>query len=181
MNLRRFVLVIFLVALNTLAVSYLLLPTPYLPALTDSARSVEPGDTVQLQNVTAFYSNLTRAQVLNFYKAYYSGPFRIILNHPPETARTIIKDTIQTYYLYEFSLPFRETLYINGYEWQNDVFTKPDDRIKNKLIYNDKTYAAKITLKSFPTTPEVRLVNFFSLELIIVTLFLIYRRVFYAR
>ncbi|MFA6602782.1 MAG: hypothetical protein WCT01_03170 [Candidatus Shapirobacteria bacterium] len=172
--------VILLVAINTLGVSYLMLPTPTLPPLQDSIRSQEPGDTVQLQNVTAYYSNLTRAQVLNFYKAYYSGPFRIIINHPPETARQLIKDTIQTYYLYEILLPYRETLYINGYEWQNDVFTEPSDRIKNKLIYEGKTYSTKITLKSFPTTPTRRLVNFFGLEIIFILLFIIYRRI-YAR
>lgn len=167
-------------AFNSLSITYLLLPSPSLPPLTDSVRSLEPGDTVQLKNVSAYYSNLTRSQVLNFYKAYYSGPLRVILNHPPETARPIIKDTIQSYYLYEFVLPFRETLYVNGFEWQNDVFTKPENRVKNKLIYQGKTYATKITLKSFPTTPATRLINFFMVEFLVIGIGFIYFKL-YAR
>jgi hypothetical protein len=178
MSRLKVLLLSLLAVFNILFVYYLLLPSPVLPPLTDSVRSLEPGDTVQLKNVSAYYSNLTRSQVLNFYKAYYSGPLRLILNHPPETARAIIKDTIQSYYLYEFVLPFKETLFINGYEWENDVFTKPTERLKNQLIYDNKIYAAKITLKSIPTTPSSRLINFYLVETLILTIVLIYLKLY---
>jgi hypothetical protein len=168
---------IFIVILfNILTVYYLVSPTPQLKDLQNAARSNEPGDTIQLKNVSAYYTNLSRTEVINFYKSSYSGIFRIILNHPPEKAKTIIRDTTQSYYLEEFIIPFKESLFINGYEWQNDVFTKPEKRIKNKLIYNDKEYSAKITLKTFPTSIPSRLITFFSLEIGIFFIFICYRR-----
>lgn len=157
---------------NLLAIFYLISPTPNLPDLPNSAKSDLPGDTTQISNVSAYYTNMTRTEVINFYKAYYSGSFRINLNHPPEKAKEIIVNTIQSYYLEEFVLPFKESLYINGFEWENDVFTKPENRSKNKLIYQNKEYKSKITIRRFPTSNTKRLVAFFATELgVIVTLF----------
>lgn len=153
---------------NILVVFYLISPIPTLPDLANSIKSDEPGDTIQLKNVSAYYTNMTRTEVMNFYKAYYSGPFRTIINHPPEKSKEIIRDTIQSYYLEEFVLPFKESLYINGFEWENDVFTKADKRIKNKLIFKGKEYKAKITIKTFPTSIPKRLIAFFVTESVII-------------
>ncbi len=160
------------VIFNLFAVLYLISPIPNLPDLPNSIKSDLPGDTVQISNVSAYYTNMTRTEVMNFYKAYYSGPFRVNLNHPPEKAKEIIVNTIQSYYFEEFVLPFKESLYINGFEWENDVFTKPENRSKNKLIYQNKEYKAKITIRRFSTTIPNRFIGFFSTELgIIITLF----------
>lgn len=153
-----------LLVFNLAFVYYLAAPIPTLPPLANSTISQEPGDTVQIPHVSGFYTNQTRQQVINFYKANYTGLGRIILNHPPEKAREIIRDTIQTYYLEEFVLPFKETLYVNGFEWQNDVFTKPENRVKNKLIYDNKEYFSKVTIRRFPVSLKIRLINFFLVE-----------------
>ncbi len=166
------ILISILIIFNLFAVLYLISPTPILPDLPNSIKSDLPGDTVQIPNVSAYYTNMTRTEVMNFYKAYYSGPFRINLNHPPEKAKEIIVNTIQSYYFEEFVLPFKESLYINGFEWENDVFTKPENRSKNKLIYQDKEYKAKITIRRFPTSTPKRIVAFFITESgVIITLF----------
>lgn len=172
------IFILLLIIFNIFTVLYLVSPTPTLKDLDNSAKSDEPGDTTQLKNVSAYYTNLGRTEVINFYKANYSGLFRIILNHPPERAKTVIRDTTQSYYLEEFVLPFKESLFINGYEWQNDVFTKPEKRIQNKLIYKGKEYSAKITLKTFPTPVPIRLLTFFSIELGIFFISICYRRLF---
>ena len=111
---------------------------------------------------------MTRTEVMNFYKAYYSGPFRIIINHPPEKSKEIIKDTLQSYYFEEYVLPFKESLYINGFEWENDVFTKPEQRSKNKLIFKGKEYKTKITLRTFPTSIPKRIFAFLLTESVII-------------
>ena len=160
---------------NIFAIIYLISPIPTLPDLVNSAKSNEPGDTIQLKNVSAYYTNMTRTEVMNFYKTYYSGPFRIILNHPPERSKEIIKDTIQSYYFEEFVLPFKESLYINGFEWENDVFTKAENRVKNKLIFKDKEYKAKITIKTFPTSIPKRITAFLFTEATIIFAFCIYK------
>ena len=166
------ILIVLLCTFNILAIGYLLIPIPTLPNLVNSVKSNEEGDTIQLANVSAYYTNMTRSEVIDFYKAYYSGPIRIILNHPPEKAKEIIRDTIQSYYFEEFVLPFKESLYINGFEWENDVFTKADNRVKNKLLFEGKEYKAKITIRTFPVSLPKRLIAFFSTEFVI--LFAIY-------
>jgi len=169
------ILISILVVFNLFAILYLISPTPNLPDLPNSIKSDLPGDTVQIPNVSAYYTNMTRTEVMNFYKAYYSGYFRKNLNHPPEKSKEIIVNTIQSYYLEEFVLPFKESLFINGFEWENDVFTKPENRSKNKLIYQDKEYKAKITIRRFPTTVPKRLLAFFITESGVVITLLIFK------
>ena len=170
-----------LIFFNFFSVWYLISPTPQLEDLTNSARSDEPGDTVQLKNVSAYYTNLSRTEVINFYKANFNGLFRIQLNHPPEKAKDIIRDTIQTYYLEEFVLPFKESVFINGYDWANDVFTKPEKIIKNKLFFKNKAYAAKITVKIFPTNIPRRLIGFFGTEIGLIIIICLYKQMFFKK
>lgn len=168
------ILIAIFVLFNALSLTYLLIPTPILKPLPNSARSNEPGDTIQLKNVSAYYTNLSRTEVINFYKSVYTSPIIIRLNHPPELSKTIIKDTIQSYYLEELSIPFKESLYINGYEWENDVFTKPEKRIKNKLFFEGKEYRSKITLKIIPTSVFTRIFVFFTTEIAVISVVFIY-------
>jgi hypothetical protein len=169
------ILPLIFVVFNALALTYLLIPTPTLKDLPNSVKSNEPGDTVQLKNVSAYYTNLSRTEVINFYRSIYHGPLFIRLNHPPELSKSIIRDTIQSYYFEEFVLPFKESLYINGFEWENDVFTKAEKRIKNKLLYEGVEYKAKITLKTIPTTPFQRILNLFIIETAINSILYLYK------
>lgn len=166
---------------NILVIFYLFSPIPELQDLSNSVRSLEPGDTIQLKNVSAYYTNHSRTEVITFYKANFNGLFRIQLNHPPEKAKDIIKDTIQTYYLEEFVFPFKQSVFINGYEWANDVFTKPEKRIVNKLIYDNKEYSAKITIKTFPTSIPYRLMVFFISEIGLIVILILFRQVFFRK
>lgn len=175
------VLITILVFFNLLAFAYLLIPLPQIPPLANSVRSTLPGDTTQLTNVSGYFTNLTRTEVITFYKANLNGPFRIQLNHPPEKAKEIITDTIQSYYLEEFVFPFKGSVFINGYDWQNDVFTKPEKRIANKLIYNGVEYQSKITTKSFPTPLWARVITLLSVQIILIIIFFCYRSFFKSK
>lgn len=166
----------FLLLFNALALWYLFSPLPNIPDLANSAKSDLPGDTVQLKNVSGYFTNLSRTEVINFYKAHIPGLFRIQLNHPPEKAKEIISDTIQSYYLEEFVLPFRESIFINGYDWQNDVFTKPEKRIVNKIIYHNVNYQSKITVKTFPTTIYQRLFGFLVVEISLIFIIILFSK-----
>jgi hypothetical protein len=160
---KKILITIFII-FNILAVIYLVTPVPKIPDLVNSVKSDLPGDTTQIANVSGYFTNMSRTEVMNFYKAHYTGLFRINLNYPPEKAKDIIVNTIQSYYFEEFVLPFKESLYVNGFEWANDVFTKPENRIKNKLIFQGKEYSAKITIRQFPTSIPKRLISFFTTE-----------------
>lgn len=146
-NKKNLIFIIF----NLLVIAYLAYPLPKTPDLYHSIKSTEPGDTTQLKNVKAFYNNLQRADVIDFYVKNYQNkhPLAIKLNHPPEKAKTIIKDTIQTYYLEEIIIPFKQSLFINGFNWQKDVFTKESDRPQNKMTIDGIDYTTKITLKTY--------------------------------
>jgi len=172
------VLIIIAVLINLFFIVYLILPTPVLKPLPDSVVSTLPGDTTQLKNVSGYYTNISRTEVMNFYKSIYTSPFLIRINHPPEKAKEIFRDTMQSYYLEEFVLPFKESLFINGYEWEKDVFTKPEKRIANKLIYNGITYPSKINTKLIKTSVPTRLIVFFASEIGIFLIFLCYQQFF---
>lgn len=171
---RKYIKYLPLFLFNFLAILYLVSPLPQIPDLSHSAKSNEPGDTIQIPNVSAYYTNLSRTEVINFYRANYNGLFRIFINHPPEKAKQVIKDTIQSYYLEEYILPFKESLFINGFEWQNDVFTKPEKRIANRLLFEGKEYQAKITIRTFPVPLLNRFLSFFFIEAVIIALVKIY-------
>lgn len=173
--------IIFVVAFNLFAIAYLVSPTPSIPDLANSVKSQEPGDTIQIPNVSGFYTNMTRTEVMNFYKAHYTSPFLVNINYPPEKSKTVIRDTIQSYYFEEFNIPFKESLYVNGFEWENDVFTKPEKRIKNKLIYNGKEYKAKITIRTFPVSIPKRLFSFFFTESIIIFGLATYKKMVFTK
>lgn len=170
------ILISILLIFNFFALVYLTSPVPALPDLPNSVKSNLPGDTVQISNVSAYFTNMTRTEVINFYQAYYSGLFRINLNHPPERSKEIFVNTMQSYYLEEFVLPFKESLYINGFEWENDVFTKSENRSKNKLIFNNKEYKAKITIRRFPTSIPNRLIAFFATEIGFITIVAVFKK-----
>lgn len=173
------IIILFLIVFNILAFIYLIGSTPNLPDLENSVKSNLPGDTTQISNVSGYYTNLSREQVIGFYKKNYPGLFRINLNHPPEKAKEIIVDTIPSYYLEEFVLPFKESLYINGFEWEKDVFTKPEKRIKNKIYYQDQEYSAKITIRRFPVPILNRLLVFYLTEISIIIAFFVYKKKFF--
>jgi hypothetical protein len=170
------ILLSLIIIFNILFLIYLITPVPNLKELPNSAKSNLPGDTVQLKDVTGYYTNLSRTEVMNFYQSIYSSPFLIRLNHPPEKAKEIFRDTMQSYYIEEFIIPFKQSIFINGFEWEKDVFTKPEKRIKNKLIYNDITYPSKINTKIFYTNIATRVFVFFITEIGIYLIYLSLRQ-----
>jgi len=174
----KYTSIILIVLFNIFAIFYLIQPIKSPPDLPNSLRSTLPGDTTQITNVRAYFTNLSRTEVINFYKANYGGLARVILNHPPEKSQEIFVDTMQSYYLEEFIIPFKESLYVNGFDWENDVFTKPEKRIVNKLIFEGKEFKSKITIRTFPTSIPKRLAIFFMTE---ITLYLIYRCYLYSK
>lgn len=164
----KIVLLTFLAIFNVFALFYIISPVPKIPDLPNSVKSNLPGDTTQITNVSAYYTNMSRAEVMDFYYTNFNGPSRTKVNYPPEKAKDIITDTIQSYYLEELVLPLKGSLYVNGFEWANDVFTKPEQRIKNKLLYNGTEYRAKITTRTFIASVPKRLAVFFFTEIVLI-------------
>jgi len=151
--------------IGVLITIYLALPGPKLPppGLPESLKSTEPGDTVQIENVSAYFTDEEREEVVSFYRDYFSRssflnlPLPTIkLNHPPEYAKQVIKDTMMTYYFEELVHPFRGSLFINGFDWQKDVFTPDRVKEKNRIKVGGRIWRAKVTLNWYPSSPLVR-------------------------
>lgn len=143
-----------------LLLAYLLLPKPEIAPLPNSFKSTEPGDTVEIPGVSAYYTNMDRSEVMNFYKREFGG-LTLRLNHPPEYAKEIIRDTIHSEFFEELVHPFRESLFVNGWTPRED---EEYQRGVKKPLYEfergGEKYQSKITLYFVPSNPLIRLVVF---------------------
>lgn len=145
---------ILLLVVLLLGTFYLALPAPKdFPALPQGVKSIEPGDTGQIANVSAYYTDMSRSEVLAFYTKYFSRStlwniplITYRLNHPPERIREVLRATQQSTFVEEIVHPLRESVFVNGFEWNNDPFTPPKSREQNIMVVNGKTYQFKITL-----------------------------------
>lgn len=166
---------------------YLLIPGPTsvkdFPALPNSAKSDLEGDTIQVPNVTAYFTNSFRAFATVFYRNNYEMPVlmpmpSIKLNYPPEFAYTAILDQTRSTYLEEYVYPLRDSLYVNGYEPFNENGTpkfwgsvKADEK---NMIYNNK-----VTLRYYPSNYLVRLIIWLGIVLSISFLWKVGRRIIF--
>lgn len=133
--------------LCTFATLYLVWPTSgFPPPPPDSFISTEPADTESIYR-KAFYTNLSRAEIINYYKSQWKRPF-IKLNHPPEFSFEFIRDQTRSSWLEEPVHPWKDSIYINGF-----YPSTPQEQFN----YNGRHYIGKITLHYFPSSPITRL------------------------
>src|SRR5689334_6149646 len=133
------------VLLSIFYLAYLALPTPQFPSdLPNSAQSHEPADT-ETPFRRAYFTDLTRDQVLSFYQSQLSDSLfsslsflTYRLNYPPEEAYTIIRDQTRSTFLEEVVHPFRESLFVNGFEPKVE---------KDAINIDGKHWRQKITVK----------------------------------
>ncbi len=150
----------FLGAIYLLGVVYLLLPNPVYPDLSSAVLSTEPGDTWQNPDQKAFFTDKERSAAINELQESFSlkifgktvPSFR--LNYRPEEAAQFVREQIDSYYLEEIIHPFRESLFVNGWEPQNSPYWKSVAAGKRPRIQIDNVYyKSKITLK--PTSSSI--------------------------
>lgn len=131
---------------------YALIPSPKFPQPPANAlQSKEPADTESIYR-RSYYTNYTRAEIMSYYSSQFMLPLQLRLNHPPEEAATLIRDQARSSYLEELVHPFRETLYINGFEP-----TKPTEQI----YFGSTHYNNKITIRMIPSQAVTRLTVLF--------------------
>jgi hypothetical protein len=154
MRIKKSKFLIVLLSFWLLGVVYLSLPEPVIPNLPDSLKSSEPGDTVQIPGVWAYYTNLSREEAIGFYKEAFScSSFLKIplityrLNHPPEYAQETIIDTLKNNFYEELVHPLRESLFISGWIPKEDkVYLAKNKKPITEFLVDGQTFSAKITL-----------------------------------
>lgn len=168
-----------------LGVVYLALPSPATPDLAGDLQSDEPGDTWQNPDQKAFFTDKMRFQVLGELQSKFSvklGGFTLPsyrLNYRPEEVGTLVRDQLQSYYLEEIIYPWRESLFVSGWEPQNTpmyaAFPRKD---RPRVIINEREYLAKITLRPVRSGFFGRLLAW---SLVFPSLYLLYLSGRYAR
>jgi len=137
-----------------LGLLYLVLPSPIYPDLSSAERSDEPGDTWQNPDQKGYYTNLTRAEVFSQVQSKYTVKFMGLtipsyrLNYRPEEAFTLVRDQLNSYYLEEIVYPFRESLFVNGWEPTHSprYVGKAPDEIPN-ISFRGVPFMSKVTFK----------------------------------
>jgi len=162
------------IVLGVIGSLYLSAPLAMLPPpdLSKAYKSDEPGDTWQIEDVSAYYTDKERKEVVSYYQEYFSKASflpSLRLNYPPEFGKEVFIDTKQTYYLEELVYPMKQSLFINGYEWENDVFTPVASRKQFILKADGKVWKSKVSLKWFSSSVIVRLAIFWSAWIILLT------------
>lgn len=151
-------------------------------ALPDSKKSTLSGDTVEIPNIKAYFSDNYRTFATHFYRMNYQQlskmPFPPLkLNHPPEYAFFAIKDQTHSTYLEEFTYPLRGSLYVNGLE----PFIKKtkEPRYEGATLFEETGdfFETKVTLRYYPTSVWARIVVWFGINLSIVFLYVVIRKV----
>ena len=164
---------------------YMLMPGPRqiidFPALPNSIKSSLEGDTVQVPNVSAYFSDNYRESVIPLYRSAYGdktslpfGPLR--LNYPPEYAFTAIKDQTQSTYLEELTYPLRDSLFVNGHEPVEKDGT-PRYIGAGKYKIDDKLLSTKVTLRFYPSSIPARVAVWLGINISALILFALTRKV----
>ena len=163
---------------------YLLMPGPSsihdFPKLPNSTTSSYEGDTIQVPDVAAYFSGNYRDITISFYSQNYQAKTKFFflpmrLNYPPEDAFTKIKDQTQSTYLEELTYPFRDSLYINGFEpLENGL---PRYRGADRIEYDGSKYDTKVTLRYYSSSLVSRLILWLGVNLSVCLLLYIGRRV----
>lgn len=184
------ILKIITVSIFIMGFVYILSPGPSsvddFPPMPDSLKSNEPGDTYQLPNIAAYFSDFDREGITSFYKNAYQkfhffGFFPpITLNHPPEYARQKIRNEQVSTFLEEYVYPLRGSIFVNGYEpfVENEMKKKNHNFVGDHIHINGRYFISKTTLRFYPADFFGRVVVYLGIWLIFLAILEVGKRTF---
>lgn len=142
------------------------------PVLQNSIKAEESGDQVVPIGVTSFYTDFGRKEVVKFYAETFSRSYFLNLplltyqlTHPLERAKELLGEKQKATYVEEIIHPLKASLFISGYEWENDPFVPKIEMERNKIIVEGKVFKAKVTLYYQEAPVVVRLFVFLGTNL----------------
>jgi hypothetical protein len=155
----------------------------FLP-LPQSRKSELSGDTVEVPNISAYFSNNYRRFVTEYYRNQFQSMSRfpfppITLNHPPEYAFSYIKDQTHSTYLEEYVYPLRGSLFVNGFEPFDEKTKEPRYDGATYFSVGNALYETKVTLRYYPNRIASRLVVWGGINLIIIFLYNFVKKIIY--
>ncbi|MDO8638486.1 MAG: hypothetical protein Q7R43_02845 [Candidatus Daviesbacteria bacterium] len=178
-----------LTTLFIIGLLYIILPGPTSIAnfspLPHSAKSTEPGDTVQSPNIAAFFSFFKRADITEFYRKNYQELFwfgklipPLTLNYPPEEAKITIRDQLYVTFMEEYVYPLRGAIFVGGYEpfVENEMLGNEHNFIGDHVHINGIYYDSKTTLRFYPNNPVLRIMIYLAIWGVSLKLFKIWQK-----
>lgn len=136
----------------------------------DSIASQEPAD-LESPLRRGYFTNYSRAEVISWYENQFNHSSfleiklpTLILNYPPENAQTIIRDQTSSSYLQELAHPFRESVYING-------FQPPSSNGLPAFNVEGKTWQQKIIIKYVPSNIWLREIIFIASAVMVIVIY----------
>jgi hypothetical protein len=142
-NIAYFLVCLALLVYVGLSPSYPEFPSPPPGAV----QSDEPADT-ETPLRRAYFTDLTREEVIDHYESHFIDFVTLRLNYPPEEAQTIIRDQTRSSYLEELVHPLKDSLFINGFV--------PQTR-KDAIVIDGREFYQKITVRYVPSNFLVRI------------------------
>lgn len=124
---------------------YVVLPGPKFPEPLPGALKSTEGADLETPLRRGYFTNATRDEVMEHYFAQFGG-YR--LNYPPEESGTIIRDQTHSTFLEEIVHPFRESIFISGYE--------PKDT-ERELNVEGLFWRQKVIVKYVPSSLIIRI------------------------
>jgi hypothetical protein len=145
------------------------------PALPQSVKSTLSGDTTEVANISAYFSDNYRKFVIPYYYLVFQGLSKfpippLELNYPPEDAYIYVKDQTQSTYLEEIAYPLRDSIFVNGLEPFDEKTTEPRYAGASKFSEAGRFWQTKVTLRFYHAS---LLARFAVLILIICSLYLL--------
>lgn len=141
--------------LSLIFIFYLAVPSPSFPEpLPDALQSDEPADT-ETPLRRGYFTDMTRDEVMEHYFNQFSWSKINIplityrLNYPPEEAQILIRDQTRSTFLEEIVHPFRESIFVNGFEPIED---------KDLIRVDGKLWRQKVIVRYYPSNTFVRLI-----------------------
>lgn len=179
-----------LIALFIIGLVYILTPGPSsiddFPPIPNSLKSDEPGDTVQVPNVAAYFSDLDRTAITRFYRDEYRKKFifgwlfpPVTLNYPPKAAYQYVRDLLQlSTFLEEYVFPLKGSIFVNGYEQavMRKIKGLPPKEGPDKMQIKGQFFNSKTTIRYYPATWHVSLVTYMGIWVVSLMLFRLYRK-----
>lgn len=175
---------IFLIS-SFLLLVYMLWPGPSkisdFKALPNSDKSKLEGDTIQIANVAAYFSDNFREFVVPLYSNVYQGSSRLPfpplrLNYPPEFSWVAIKKHTDSTYLEELVYPLRDSLYINGFEpFYSDG--QPKFWGATKFEVDNHSWYTKTTIRFYPSSTWAKILVWLGITLSILFIYRLSKRI----
>lgn len=180
----------FLFTLFALGLLYILWPgvtsVNSLPSLPNSLKSNELYDTFLIPNTVAYFSYSRRQEVTDLYKKAYQKSFchenftKVInpfcffepvrVNRDVRESFIFIRDQVLSTYLEEYSYPFKNILYINGYE-PYDIYGNKFPGRASPILIDNVLYDSKTTLRLYQPSVIAQIIVYIGVWISIIFLY----------